>query len=180
MPESAPADIVVQDRPYLQKRCSLTWWRTCSLALATACLGNPVVDDTGAPRAQDDTGAPCELEADGNDSAKTASSLLPLSLDYIDPGPRAHLTDGDVDWYVASFGDTEWQAIGIEPDDPSALEILATVYDEDFEELDSSTEGVSWGYSDPDYPNNPGPVTRYLRAVASSGCGTYGFWLMVL
>jgi hypothetical protein len=106
---------------------------------------------------------------------------LPRSLSYDDPGLRtASLAEGDVDWYRHEFEDQEWWSVSVEPDDPSALVVRITVLDEELVEIDSSTEGVAWGYSDPSPPDAPGPVVRYLRAEAESGCGTYGFFTYVL
>ncbi len=144
----------------------------CSLLLATACPGR-----FDAP--PEDTGT-CQARDDDNDTPETASTILPDSLDYTEPGERGHLGGDDVDWYVHSFHDGDWWGLSVDPDDPEALEVRITTYDEDLQELRTSTAGTDWGYTDPDYPNNPGPVLRYMEAVVESGCGTYGFFITTL
>jgi hypothetical protein len=142
----------------------------CTLLAASACTSEPGLQDTGT----------CQPREDGNDSPEAASTTLPYSLDYLEPGERGHLGGDDVDWYVHEFWDGDWWGLAVRPDDPDDLEVLITTYDEDFVELNRSTSGTDWGYSDPDYPNNPGPVLRYLEAVANTGCGTYGFSITTL
>lgn len=149
-------------------------WLFLPLLTLTACTGHlspdPDTEDTGT----------CQPREDDNDSPETASTTLPFSLDYDEPGERGHLGGDDVDWYVHEFWDGDWWGLGVHPDDPEALEVLITTYDEDMQELWTSTSGTDWGYSDPDYPNNPGPVLRYMKAVVEEGCGTYGFFITTL
>ncbi len=141
-----------------------------ALGLLAACASGRDPVDTDA----------CQPHEDGNDSPETASTTLPFSADYDEPGERGHLGGEDVDWYVHAFQDGDWWGLSVRPDDPEALEVRITVYDEALQELGSSTSGTDWGYTDPDPPNNPGPVLRYLEASAEAGCGTYGFFITTL
>ncbi len=150
-----------------------SWW-PCTALIMTACTGRFAPDEEPV-----DTGS-CQAQPDGNDSPETASTTLPDSPDNIDPGEPGHLGGEDVDWYVHSFWDGDWWGLSVDPSDPERLEVRVTTYDEDMQELNSSTLGTDWGYSDPNYPNNPGPVLRYMKAEVEWGCGTYGFAITTL
>ncbi|MFH1467599.1 MAG: hypothetical protein ABIO70_24650 [Pseudomonadota bacterium] len=66
------------------------------------------------------------------------------------------------------------------PDDAAALEVRITVLDEDLNEIQSSTTGVSWGWSRDGDTGATEPVLLYLKAEAEWGCGTYSFFTFVL